>query len=83
MEFFEKLEDAEGPDAIEDFQASHSRSLEEPLFEDQDIEQKLTQFMEWLVLSVNACGKKGGAKGQPGGGQLTKAAVSRFKASKN
>lgn len=51
-DFFVKLEEAEGPDAIEDFQATHSRGMSEPLLDDQPIGQKVTQFMEWLLVKV-------------------------------
>ena len=64
LEFFEKLEAAEGPDAVEAFRATRHCPITEPLPPGQPIEQKLTQFIEWLIRSVQGP-TEGAADGPP------------------
>jgi hypothetical protein len=59
-EFFSKLEDAEGLMEVDAFKAKHSLNMTDALPDDQPMEQKLTQFLEWLVYSVRGGKEAGG-----------------------
>ena len=62
--FFERLEEEEGEDAIEEFQASHSLNLTDPLPEGQKIHQKVEQFMEWFIFNARGGIQNEGSDGK-------------------